>query len=552
MAIWSHARRVAKVGAVLARHGLAHAAGPRLRHWPRLARLLPAADLPGPQRLRVVLEELGGTFIKFGQMLALQPDIVSLEYCNALFDLLDRVAPFAPEEVERTFVEELGRPPQELFERFEPRPIAAASIGQVHVAWLKGRKVAVKVQRPTVERDFGGDIRLMAALLALIRRLRLRRLEWMAEPLSEFIAWTREELDYRHEARYMERLRANARDNPHERIPAVYGEYTTRRTLVMEFFDGVPVLDYLRALERNDKRVFGRLKEIGFEPDEFARHLIENFLGDAFRHGMFHADLHPGNLMILPGNVIGYIDFGITGVLSGYSRRHLIAMTLAYTRADLSGMSGSFLKVSAAGEGADLDAFREGLKRFADDWYELRGRDRRLRKNFTLVMLDMLRLSRRTQVWPERDVIKYIRSAIASDGLITRFAPAFNVGQYLERVCNRHLKWRSLGELLSYEAALGWSAAADGLLRDGALRGTGALRRLAAGELPARAEAGPPAGGDAAARRAVGLGATVFGAALLLVLTGARPPLGANLFTGGALVAAAAALLLLRTVCRLA
>jgi hypothetical protein len=215
-------------------------------------------------------------------------------------------------------------------------------------------------------------------------------------------------------------------------------------------------------------------------------------------------------------------------------------------------MSGSFLKVSAAGEGADLDAFREGLKRFADDWYELRGRDRRLRKNFTLVMLDMLRLSRRTQVWPERDVIKYIRSAIASDGLITRFAPAFNVGQYLERVCNRHLKWRSLGELLSYEAALGWSAAADGLLRDGALRGTGALRRLAAGELPARAEAGPPAGGDAAARRAVGLGATVFGAALLLVLTGARPPLGANLFTAGALVAAAAALLLLRTVCRLA
>jgi ubiquinone biosynthesis protein len=554
MGFWATSRRVAHLGWVVARHGAAHVAGPRLARWPRLARRLNPAGLSGPERLRTALEEMGGTFIKFGQMLALQPDLVSLEYCNALFNLLDRVAPFGPEQVERTFVEELGKGPGEVFDSFDPRPIATASIGQVHVARLGGRKVAVKVQRPKVEEEFGGDIRLMSAAIRLITRLGLKRLAWMVEPMSEFVSWTREELDYRREARYMEQLRRNARDNAAERVPAVVWEHTTRRTLVMEFLDGLTVLDYLRALERNDERVFRRLGAGGFEPNGFARKLIDNFLGDAFRHGLFHADLHPGNLMILPGNVVGYIDFGITGRLSRYSRQHLIAMTLAYTRGDIDGMCASFFKVSAVGPDSDAEGFREGLKRLADEWYEMSGRERRLRKNFTLVMLDMLRLSRATGVWPERDVIKYIRAAIASDGLITRFAPGFEVGRYLERVCNRHLKWQAWGALVSYEALLGWSTAGSQLLRDGALRGASFLHRLATGELPAHADLGSsPGDADGPARRqVVHLAGVVFGVVLLMVLTGERPEVGANLFTAEALVLGAAALLLVRALGRLA
>src|SRR5205085_2936867 len=234
---------------------------------------------------------------------------------------------------------------------------------------LRGRKLAVKVRRPSVEAEFGGDIRLMAAALGLIRRLGLRRLAWVVEPISEFIAWTREELDFRCEAGYMDRLRRNARDNRAERVPEVVWEYTTRRTLVMEFFDGVTVLNYLRA--------------------------------------------------------------------------------------------------AAVGPESDVEGFKAGLRRLADEWYEVRGRQRRLRKNFTLVMLDMLRLSRASGVWPERDVIKYIRSAIASDGLITRFAPQFDIGQYLERVCHRHLTWQSWGAVFSYEAVLGWVTAGPALMHGG-------------------------------------------------------------------------------------
>jgi predicted unusual protein kinase regulating ubiquinone biosynthesis (AarF/ABC1/UbiB family) len=411
----------------------------------------------------------------------------------------------------------------------------------------------VKVQRPSVDDEFGGDIRLMTTTIGLIKRLGLRQLSWMIEPLSEFVAWTREELDYRREARYMEQLHHNARTNAVERVPAVHWDYTTRRTLVMEFFEGMTVLNYLRAVAKNDERLVEQLQAGGFDPNAFARNIIDNFLGDAFRYGMFHADLHPANLMILTGNIVGYIDFGITGVLSRYSRQHLIAMTLAYTRGDIDGMCAAFFKVSAVGPDSDPDGFREGLMRLADEWYEKRGRTHRLRKNFTLVMLDMLRLSRATGIWPERDVIKYIRSAIASDGLITRFAPGFDVGRHLEQVCNRHLKWQACGALFSSEAMLGWSTSGSHLFRDGVLRGAGFLGRLAAGEMPARADVGVALGDmdGPERRRALQLAGIVFGLALLMVITGARPELGMNLFTAEVLLVAMTTVLLVRALRRL-
>jgi ubiquinone biosynthesis protein len=554
MGFRSNSRRLAHLILVTGQHGLVYATGERLPRWRWLARRLPAANLPGPLRLRTILEDLGGTFIKFGQMLALQPDLLPLEYCNALFDLLDRVAPFSMDEVEKTFREDFGRPPAEIFDSFEQRPIAAASIGQVHVAQRGGVKLAVKVMRPNVDRDFGGDIRLMTAAIRLIKRLHLKKLLWMVEPLSEFVAWTREELDYRNEARYMEQLRRNARNNPTERVPAVLWAYTTRRILVMEFFEGVTVLDYLRALEAGDTRLLQRLAACSFDPNQFARNTIDNFLGDAIRYGMFHADLHPANLMILPDNVVGYLDFGITGVLSRYSRQHLIAMTLAYARGDLEGMAASFFRVAAIGPDSDPDGFREGLRRFADEWYEVRGKERQLRKKFTLVMLDMLRLSRETGIWPERDVIKYIRSAIAGDGLATRFAPGFNFERYLESVCKRHLQWQSWGAIFSYEALLGWSTAGSDLVRDGALRGAGLLYQLARGELPARADVGPGFGDrDSPIRlRAIQLAGFLLGVIVLMVLTKEMPQLGMNLFTAEGLLLTAASLLLGRALRKLA
>lgn len=553
MVFWLSLLRLLYIIRVFVKHALAHAAGALLRRWPRLARRLRLARLGGPDRLRVMLEDIGGTFIKFGQMLALQPDIISLKYCNALFNLLDRVTPFSFAEVERIFVEELGARPSEIFDAFESRPLATASIGQVHIGYLGGRKLAVKVQRPNVEVDFAGDIRLMAATIRAIKSLRLRWVYWLIEPMSEFLTWTHEELDYRYEARYMERMRRNAGDNPRERVPEVLWQFATRRTLVTEFLEGVTVLEHLRAIEAGEEMLPRRLRDAGFDPDLFARNIIDNFVSDAFRHGMFHADLHPANLMILPGNVVGYVDFGITAVLSRYSRQNLIALTHALARADLDAMCSPFFNVSVMCEDSDLAGFRAGLKRLGEGWYESHGSTRRMRVNVTKVMLDMLILSRETSIWPERDVVKYIRSAVAADGLITRFAPGFNLGQHLETVCREHLTQQARASLLTYKALINWVSSNGHLMEDGAFRAAGFLRRVAAGEMRARvetAETRRPRDGTLR-RRAMQLACALFVASLLVTGTGEQARAGVNLFTAGALFTATAGLMLWRTLRRL-
>jgi ubiquinone biosynthesis protein len=459
MSRWKSFQRALTIIAVLVRHLIAYLGRKRLSRWNWSRKYLPDGSRPAPERFRMLLEDLGGAFVKLGQMLALQPDIVRIEYCNALFDLLDRVSPFEYEHVERTFVEDLGRKPTEIFDSFERKPLATASIGQVHVAYLAGRKFAVKVRRPNVECEFLGDIRLMSTCLWLVERLRLERCYWLSEPIREFVRWTHEELDYHNEARYMQELRRNAQTHPVERIPEVMSELTTHRILVSEFLDGFTFLDCIRHKCHAD-----------FEPNQVARNVIDNFLGDAFRYGIFHADLHPANLMVLDRNVVGYVDFGITGLLSSYSRHNLAALTMAYTSGDLDGISNAFFRVSTLGPQSDPKAFREGLKKLEPEWYEEHGRKRRLRKTFTQVMLDMLTLSRRTSIFPEKDVIKYIRSAIAIDGLMNRFAPHFNVGAYLEEACTRFLRTEGLGWLLSYERLIGTSTITSRLMRTALFR----------------------------------------------------------------------------------
>lgn len=549
----AQAARLLHILRVLVRHGLTFLIVRYARFWPWLPGRLALARLTGPQRFRRLFEDLGGSFIKFGQMLALQPDIVSLEYCDELFNLLDRLAPFPVEDVERMFLEELGHSTGELFDEFDPQPLATASIGQVHTAKLAGRKVAVKVQRPSADTDFMGDIRLMAFAMRMIRRFQLKAFYWMLEPMGEFVAWTREELDYRREARYADRLRRNAELNAFERVPEVFWDLTTRRILVIEFLTGMTVLDYMRAIAAGDDWTPHKLRAGGFDPNRFARHIIDNFLGDAFQYGVFHADLHPANLLVLPGDVVGYVDFGITGVLSRYSRRHLVAMTLAYTRADVAGMADEFFTLTTSEPDADPARFRAVLTELSQEWYEGEGTQTVFKKNFTLVMLDMLTLSRKTGIWPERDVIKYIRSAIAADGLITRFAPGFNVGWYLEQVCQRWVAWEARRATLQYDTFASLAASSARLADDGVTRAASVLRRIVDGDSLARVDVTTTGRrDDRLRRRTLRVAGLVVAFTALFELTGAPVQIGINLFTAEAVLVVGALVALGDSVRRLA
>lgn len=477
----ANSRRFIHVLSVAARYAFIHMMSRAIAKWPFLAKQICGTPLSGPEQLKRLLEELGGTFIKLGQMLALQSDMLPLDYCRVLFTLFDSLAPFSYEEVEQTFREDLGLPPKEIFDSFDVYPIAAGSIGQVHVAMLGGSKVAVKVRRPTIQEDFSVDTAAMKFIVRLVKVLRVRALQWIVAPTEEFVAWTQDELDFRREARYMEQLGRNARDNPAEKVPAVFWSCTTARILTAEFLEGMTISEYLR---KGEGRSVQPLPD--FDPHQIAAHLVDNFLGDAFRHGVFHADLHPGNLMIMEGNQVGYLDFGISGVLGRHSRRHLISMTLAYVRGDLNGMCESFFRITTRDPTANIPLFRQRLQEVSSNWYGLHSGESRLRKSITSIMLDLLVLSRESGIWPQRDVIKYIRSAIALDGLIKTFSPGIDIGRHLEAACARHLKWDSMHSLISPDTIAGWFGGWANLVRDGVFRSVTMLRRLGTDELSAQ------------------------------------------------------------------
>jgi hypothetical protein len=196
--------------------------------------------------------------------------------------------------------------------------------------------------------------------------------------------------------------------------------------------------------------------------------------------------------------------------------------------------------------------FRRELAELSRDWYEGEGSETVFKKNFTLVMLDMLTLSRKTGIWPERDVIKYIRSAIAADGLITRFAPGFNVGRHLEEVCQRWVTWESRRAALSYDALAGWAMSSGRLVEDGAARAATVLRRMAEGDMSARVDVTTTVDRDVRLRRrTLRLAGVVVALLALIELTGGGPSFGANVFTAVAAVAGAALVLLADSVRRL-
>ena len=547
--------RLVGIAWVLIRFGAVRLGGSVLAALPFVGRRVSTQSTP-QRRFRALLEELGGTFVKFGQVLSLQPDLVPSSYCDELFDLLDRMPSFDYSEVERTFREDLGRGPSGVFDDFERAPFASASIGQVHRATLAGRPLAVKVRRPDALRDFGGDISLMRAATWLIRRLRLKSLESFRLALDEFVAWTADELDYRREARYMERVRINSAARPRARVPAVIREVSTERILAVEYLEGVTLLEYLRSLERGDPAVAFRLREIGFEPSEFAEHILANFLGDVFRNGIFHADLHPANLLILPDNVVGYVDFGITGMISRYGSRHVLAMILALTRRDADELFEGILAISEVTDQSDVEGFRRELRARADVWFaQDRGGDE-LATSYTVIMLDLIRLSRRFALLPHEEAMRYMRSVVTADGLIARFAPEFDVDRALERLSREQLEARSLESAFSADRMIDAAMAGARLAQDGGLRLNRWLDRLDRDDRDGRDDSAGRnrrAGRSwrrASSDRALRLALALLALTAMMILGDEPVRLGFNLFAAEALLIGAGLWLLVGTTLR--
>ena len=258
------------------------------------------------KHLRELLDELGPTFVKFGQLLSMRPDVLPPDIITELRGLQDDVRPFAYEDVERVIREELGQPIERLFVEFDPTPLAAASIGQVHRAVLpNGHTVAVKVQRPGAPEQIEADLGLLYQAARLVKE-RVRALDFVdvREVVDEFARGIRQELDYRLEGRNAEQLHRNFAGHPHVRVPRVYWSYTSSRVLTLEFIVGTQLADVDELAYSLDERK--RLAEV----------IAEAWMTMIFRDGFFHGDPHPANILVITPDLIGLVDFGLAGKLT--------------------------------------------------------------------------------------------------------------------------------------------------------------------------------------------------------------------------------------------
>jgi len=354
--------RLLYIGFVLATHGMA-AVAVRLRlfrPYAFLVYLFQRERLPrelGGQ-IRTALERLGPTFIKFGQMLSTRVDLLPVEVASELKRLQDEVPP-APFSEVRKLLEKAFRKPlvgeNGVFARFDEEPVAAASIAQVHFAELHdGRKVAVKVRRPDVERVIEDDLALLARLAAMFHRRfpEYRRLR-IPEVVQEFARTIRTELNLRAEGAHADRFREMFEGDEAVRIPRVLWDYTKPEVLTTERIEGVPIDEA------------ARLAQLGFAPRAMAERLATVFFQMVFVHGYFHADLHPGNVFVAPDGAIAFVDFGIVGRLDMRTRRYLAEMLISFLDLDYARAARVHLEAGYIPPQTNLSEFEDALREIA-------------------------------------------------------------------------------------------------------------------------------------------------------------------------------------------
>jgi ubiquinone biosynthesis protein len=326
---------------------------------------LPGANKePGPVRTRLAFERLGGAWIKLGQMLALRYDILPAAYCDELFKLLNQVAPFPYEDVRLIIRQELGAEPEVVFRSFSTESFAGASIGQVHRAVLhNGDVVAVKVQRPGIRATLQADIDLMYGMSWLLDWVHLFGVTRSRDVIDEFARWTADEVDYMVEARQAVLLWEHARGDRYERIARVYRDYTTSRVLTTELIEGIPLIEIMIAKRNGDRAYLEALEASGHDLDRIVRRLDWNMLNQVFVFGYFHADLHPANLFVLPGDAIGYVDFGIVGQLPDRVRDSLTRYSWLLFRGEVEGAVRELMRWLAPGTRTDQAAASRQLVR---------------------------------------------------------------------------------------------------------------------------------------------------------------------------------------------
>ncbi len=416
----------------------------------RLYRFMPRfAGHPDPtraSRLRQALQALGPIFVKFGQVLSTRRDLLPLDLADELAKLQDQVPPFAAALALAQVEAALGKPVDECFANFEPQPIASASVAQVHAAKLPdGTEVAVKVLRPGVEAAIAKDVLLLQTAAGLVERWWAdgRRLKPRAV-VAEFAHHLDEELDLVREAANASLLRRNFAASPLLAVPAVHWDYCSRRVMVMERMHGTPISQV------------AALREKGVDIPALARAGVEIFFTQVFRDGFFHADMHPGNILVATegehrGKYVA-LDFGIMGTLSEADKNYLAQNFLAFFNRDYRRVAQAHLDAGWVPAETRLDDFEAAIRAVCEPIFA-----RPLKEiYFGKLLLRLFQTSRRFNVEIQPQLVMLQKTLLNIEGLGRELDPELDLWQtakpFLERWMSEQIGWRGLLRSLRREA----------------------------------------------------------------------------------------------------
>lgn len=367
------------------------------------------------QRVRMMLEELGPTFVKLGQVLSTRPDLIPPEFADELAKLQRHVPPFEFDNVRQIVEQELGASLDERFARFDREPLAAASIGQVHRARLPdGREVVVKVQRPGIRRTIEVDLEILQHLAELAERhVDGFALHKPTRIVEEFARVLERELDFTAEAAHLERFARLFEHDPTVRVPRVHREATTSVVLTMEYVDGIPVTD------------LDVLRRAGVDPRRLAAHGTQLTLKQLFVFGFFHADPHPGNIFALPGDVVCLLDFGMMGRLDRQAREDFADLIYAVAQRDAARIATSLLRMTEhdGDEPPDVRALERDAAEFVDVNIPAELRD----LDFSRLVQDLFAMVARHRLRIAPDLVTMLKAATTVERVVARLDPDLNV-----------------------------------------------------------------------------------------------------------------------------
>jgi predicted unusual protein kinase regulating ubiquinone biosynthesis (AarF/ABC1/UbiB family) len=409
------------------------------------------------RRLREIIEWKGGTAIKLGQQAAMRIDLLPYAYTLELSKMLDSVPAFPTEEAVERIEKSLGKRLDEVFDRFDPKPIGSASVACVYQAYLKtGERVAIKVRRPKIGEQFVADCTGLAVMLRILELLTIIRPGLSSNFLYEFRAMMLEELDFVKEARYTELFRRRALKNLKDvSAPKVYFECSSEEVLVTEFMAGIWLRELLAAIEQKDTEALELLREYNIDPHVIAQRLIRTNQYGVFENLLFHADPHPSNVVVQPNNRVVFIDFGSCGAYTTRERNNWRQLNYYHRREDIGRMVQAALAVLEPLPPIDIDEFSKRLEVvFWQDLYAFKSKHAEWwERTSAKVWIGFLALAREYGMSLNLNTLRMIRSTLLYETVAARLYP--NISAYREhqvysrkagkrakkRVQNRIAKW---------------------------------------------------------------------------------------------------------------